>query len=159
MIRAARKLKQDKPKESKDQDLGFKIYETRPIWEDYHYEAESVDDELFDHTQLNTEDIQMLLITWKTYDGSLLTEAITEYDLGGYTGHYVNGKLYLMDLGFTTDHLVDLLQKIDSEAGFNPHSVIAFGYHFQSKNLRELYESLKSYKNRKDIDIDFITRY
>ena len=46
----------------------------------------------------------------------------------------------------------------------NTHGIESIGvsfpdYHFDSKNLRELSENLKSYANKKNIDIDFITRY
>jgi adenine-specific DNA-methyltransferase len=55
--------------------------------------------------------------------------------------------------------LVKLLEKIDKDTNFNPTSVVAFGYHFESKNLRENSENLKSYANKKQMDIDFIIRY
>jgi adenine-specific DNA-methyltransferase len=67
----------------------------------------------------------------------------------------------LTNKNFTTDNLVALLEKIDEDKVFDPKSIIAFGYHFDSKNLRELSESLKSYKNKKgsDENLSFITRY
>lgn len=80
-------------------------------------------------------------------------------DLGGYSGFLACGKLYLVHKGFTTDTLKTLLGKIDTDKKFNPTSVVAFGYHFESKNLREISENIKSYANKKNIDIDFITRY
>ena len=132
-----------------------------PIWEDYNYEADKLDSQskLFDESQLTEDDIKALLITWKTFDGIALTIDLVEIDLGGYIANYGNGKLYLMNKGFTTDNLVKLLETIDSDKQFNPTSIIAFGYHFDSKNLRELSENLKSFTNKKRIDIDFITRY
>ena len=50
-----------------------------------------------------------------------------------------------------------MLGKIDIDKKFNPTSIIAFGYHFESKNLRGISENIKSYANKKNIDI--ITRY
>jgi adenine-specific DNA-methyltransferase len=114
---------------------------------------------LFDESKLTKEDIKALLITWKTYDGISLTETIQERDLNGYTAYYSSEKLYLMDKGFTTENLKVLLEKIDSDKGFNPTTIIAFGYHFESKSLREISENIKSYANKKSIDIVFITRY
>ncbi|WP_299982208.1 site-specific DNA-methyltransferase [Desulfobacula sp.] len=145
----------------KNQDLGFRIFETMPIWEDYGFEADELDPQLqlFDETKLTEEDIRVLLVTWKTYDGTQLNKDLHETDLGGYTGYFANEKLYLMHKGFTTNNLKTLLEKIDSDKKFNPTSVIAFGYHFESKNLREIAENIKSYTNKKNIDIDFITRY
>jgi len=145
----------------KNQDLGFKIFETMPIWEDYGFEADELDmqTKLFDESKLIEEDIKALLITWKTYDGLRLTEDLQETNLGGYSGYYANSTLYLMHKGFTTENLKVLLEKIDSDKKFNPTSIIAFGYNFESKNLREIAENVKSYANKKNINIDFITRY
>jgi adenine-specific DNA-methyltransferase len=144
-----------------EQDLGFKIFETMPIWDDYEYEADefNVQAELFDESKLTADDIKSLLTTWKTNDGIALTQGLVTIDLSGYQAYYGQGKLYLMDKGFTTDSLIKLLEKIDADKAFSPAVVIAFGHHFESKSLLELAESLKSYANKKKIDIDFITRY
>jgi adenine-specific DNA-methyltransferase len=143
------------------QDLGFKIFETKPIWEDYYFDAKEFDasQSLFDTGKLSEEDIQALLFTWKTYDFSPLTEPIKEVDLGGYKAFYCNQKLYLMYKGFTIDHLINLMQKIDEDKNFVPKTIIAYGYHIESARLRELAENLKTHTNKKDIDIDFIIRY
>ena len=163
LIRASKKIQEEnKDKDFSNQDLGFKIFETMPIWEDYNFEADELDAQqmlLFDESKLTQEDIKALLVTYKTYDGISLTETIQETDLNGYTAYYSNEKLYLMDNHFKTANLKALLEKIDSDKGFNPTTIIAFGYHFESKNLREISENIKSYANKKSIDIDFITRY
>jgi adenine-specific DNA-methyltransferase len=163
LIRASKKIQEEnKEKDLSKQDLGFKIFETMPIWKDYNFEAEELDlkqMQFFDENKLTKEDIKALLVTWKTYDGISLSQTIQETDLNGYTANYSNEKLYLMDKGFTTENLKALLEKIDSDKDFNPTAIIAFGYHFESKNLREISENIKSYVNKKSIDIDFITRY
>lgn len=162
LIRASKKIQEEnKDKDLSNQDLGFKIFETMPTWEDYNFESEELEKQtsLFDESKLTQEDIKALLVTWKTYDGISLTQTIQETDLNGYTAHYSSEKLYLMDKGFTTKNLKNLLEKIDSDKSFNPTTIIAFGYHFESKNLREISENIKSYTNKKSIDIDFITRY
>ncbi|MBV7441364.1 site-specific DNA-methyltransferase [Weeksellaceae bacterium TAE3-ERU29] len=166
LIRASKKIQEEnkeskEPKDLSNQDFGFKIFETTPIWEDYNFEAEELGEQtkLFDESKLTEEDIKTLLITWKTYDGIPLTQSLETINLDGYTTYYNNGKLYLMDKGFKTKNLTTLLEKIDSDSHFNPTSIIAFGYHFESKNLREISENIKSYANKKSIDIDFITRY
>lgn len=144
----------------------FKIFETTPIWEDYDFEAEEFDSSqtLFDAGKLIEDDIKALLTTWKTYDGIALTQGLETIKLGTepaevYTAFYGNGKLYLMHKGFTTDSLKALLEKIDSDKKFEPKSIIAFGYHLESKSLREISENIKTYNNKKKSDIDFITRY
>lgn len=142
-------------------DIGFKIFEITPIWEDYNFEAEQFDTSqtLFDAGKLTEEDINALLVTWKTNDNISLSQELEIVDLGGYTAFYGNGKLYLLHKNFTTENLKAVLEKIDTDKTFNPTSIIAFGYHFESKNLRELSENVKQYANKKKIDIDFITRY
>ncbi|MBV6443653.1 MAG: hypothetical protein EPGJADBJ_05436 [Saprospiraceae bacterium] len=159
LIRAAKMIQQDKP--DYKGDLGFKIFETTPIWEDYNFEAEQFDSSqtLFDVGKLTEDDIKALLTTWKTYDGIALTHELDSIDLSGYTAYYGNGRLYLMHKGFTTDSLKALLEKIDTDKHFEPKSIIAFGYHLESKSLREISENIKTYNNKKKSDIDFITRY
>ncbi|RDK85356.1 site-specific DNA-methyltransferase [Marinirhabdus gelatinilytica] len=162
LVRASKKIQGEREGEDlSNQDLGFKVFETMPIWEDYTFESEELEKQtsLFDESKLTKEDIKALLVTWKTYDGIPLTETIQDTNLDGYTAHYSSEKLYLMDKGFTTENLKLLLEKIDNDKGFNPTSIIAFGYHFESKSLREISENIKSYANKKSIDIDFITRF
>jgi adenine-specific DNA-methyltransferase len=162
LIRASKKIKEEnKDKDISNQDLGFKVFETMPIWEDYNFESEELEKQtsLFDESKLTKEDIKALLVTWKTYDGVSLSQSLQDIDLTDYTANYSNGKLYLMDKGFKTKNLKTLLEKIDSDKDFNPTTIIAFGYHFESKNLREISENIKSYANKKSIDVDFITRY
>jgi adenine-specific DNA-methyltransferase len=139
----------------------FKIFETTPIWEDYNFEAEQFDSSqtLFDVGKLSEDDIKALLITWKTYDDIPLTQDLENVNLSSYTAYYGNGRLYLMNKGFTTDSLKALLEKIDTDKHFEPKSIIAFGYHLESKSLREISENVKTYNNKKKSDIDFITRY
>ena len=159
VIRAANKIKSEKS--GYEGDLGFKIFETIPIWEDYNFEAEQFDSSqtLFDAGKLTEEDLKALLVTWKTNDNISLSQELEIVDLGGYNAFYGSAKLYLLHKNFTTENLKAVLEKIDSDKTFNPTSIIAFGYHFESKSLRELSENVKQYANKKKIDIDFITRY
>ncbi len=165
LIRAGKKIQSEQKADlftgENKMDFGFKIFETQPIWEDYHFEAKEFDPQaqLFDESKLKNEDIQTLLTTWKTYDNIPLTQDLESIDLDGYTGYYGKGKLYLMDKGFETKNLKTLLNKIDEDTTFNPVSIIVFGYHFESKALREIAENVSSYANKKKLDIDFITRY
>lgn len=144
----------------------FKIFETTPIWEDYDFEAEQFDTSqtLFDAGKLTEDDLKALLVTWKTNDNIPLTQELETINLGTesaevYNAFYGSGKLYLLHKNFTTENLKAVLEKIDSDKMFNPTSIIAFGYHFDSKSMRELAENVKHYANKKKIDIDFIIRY
>lgn len=139
----------------------FKVFETTPIWDDYDFKAAKLAnaEKLFDDEKLTEADVKALFTTWKTYDGSPLTEPVEEVDLVGYKAYYTKQKLYLMHKGFSTVTLKALLEQIDADANFNPTAIIAFGYYFESKSLREIAENIKTYNNKKNIDIDFITRY
>jgi len=170
LIRAGKKIKEDnknskEPKDLSKQDFGFKIFETIPnnegVWENYNFEAEEFDSQtkLFNETKLSDNDLKTLLTTWKTNDNISLTQNLKEIDLDGYNGYYFDTKLYLVNTGFKTKNLKKLLEEIDSNKDFNPAIIIAFGYNFESKNLREIAENIKSYANKKHIDVDFITRY
>ena len=155
------KIEATKKKDLSKQDFGFKIFETTPIWEDYNFDSEEFDPQtkLFNESKLTDKDLKILLTTWKTYDGISLAKDLEGIDLDGYTGHYFDNKLYLMDKGFKTKNLKKLLTEIDENKDFNPATVIVFGYNFESKVLREIAENIKSYANKKHIDVDFVTRY
>ncbi len=171
LIRAAKKIQEttknsDKQtnkqtQKSRDTNLGFKIFETMPIWENYNLEAEEFDTQikLFDENQLTPEDLKTILTTWKTYDWIPLTQNLEEINLNWYTGQYHDNKLYLINKNFKTKNLKKLLEEIDKNENFNPASIIVFGYNFESKTLREIADNVKNYTNKKQIDIDFITRY
>jgi adenine-specific DNA-methyltransferase len=145
----------------KSQDIHFKIFETVPIWPNYNDEiAEfSSDLKLFDETMLTSEDLQSLLITWKTYDGIPLTQELEEIKLNDYIAHYGNQKLYLIYKSFTIDHLTLLLNRIEDQKDFNPTTIILFAYHFESTILRSISEGIKTYNGRKQLQIDVINRY
>jgi len=145
----------------KNQDLGFKIFETIPIWKNYDLEATKFkpEQQLFDENKLSEEDIETILTTWKTKDNIFLTENLKTIDLDCYTGYYASNKLYLMHKGFETKNLIKILEQIDSNKNFQPSSIIVFGYNFESKNLREISENIVAYRNKKSIEIDFIIRY
>jgi type III restriction-modification system methyltransferase len=162
LLRAAAKLKAEKNNlfSAKAVDLGFQIYETSPIWDDYEFEAKDFNPSLtlFDETKLTEADLRALLLTWKTYDGIPLTESLAPVDLAGYEGYYGFDKLYLIHRGFTTESLKVLLEMMDNTPDFNPTTIVVFGYHFESAHLRQIAENVKAYANKKSISTDFIIR-
>ncbi len=160
LIRASKRIKENNLL-NQNLDLGFKIFETTPIWENYNFEAEEFNPklDLFNENILSKEDLKTILTTWKTYDGVALTQDLEEIDFNGYRGYYIDGKLYFVDRGFNSDNLKELLEKIDEDRDFNPNLIIVFGYHFDSRSLREIGENIKSYSNKKNSDIDFVIRY
>ncbi|MEL2178269.1 hypothetical protein V9Z82_16265, partial [Klebsiella pneumoniae] len=50
------------------------------------------------------------------------------------------------------------LQKLDSDKDFAPNKVVFYGSNFESAKQMELNEALKSYANKKSIDLDLVVR-
>lgn len=157
LLKSSEKIKNENP--DYRGDLGFKIFETV---NDFRAKNES---ELtlsnltfFDDVVLTPEQYDTLLTTWCVYDGSLLTTPIEDVDLNGYKAHLCDGRLYLIAPNFTSEALKALLQKLDSDKGFAPNKVVFYGSNFESAKQMELNEALKSYANKKSIDLDLVVR-
>ncbi|MCF2052470.1 site-specific DNA-methyltransferase, partial [Escherichia coli] len=134
--------------------IGFKVIHTI---DDFRAKVESeltlTNHTFFDDAVLTPEQYDALLTTWCVYDGSLLTTPIEDVDLSGYTAHFCNGRLYLIAPNFTSEALKALLQKLDSDEDFAPNKVVFYGCNFESAKQRELNEALKSYANKKSIEL------
>ncbi|WP_294910360.1 site-specific DNA-methyltransferase [uncultured Gilliamella sp.] len=157
IIKAGNKLKKDNP--NYNGDLGFKIFETV---HDFRAKDESEltlsNLSFFDDAVLTPEQYETLLVTWCLYDGSLLTTPIEDIDLNGYKAHLCDGRLYLIAPNFTSETLKALLQKLDADKDFTPNKVVFYGSNFDSAKQMELNEALKSYTNKKSIDLDLVMR-
>ncbi|HBV7963485.1 TPA: site-specific DNA-methyltransferase [Klebsiella pneumoniae] len=140
-------------------DIGFKIFETV---NDFRTKDESEltlsNHTFFDDVVLTPEQYDTLLTTWCVYDGSLLTTPIVDVNLDGYKAHLCDGRLYLIAPNFTSEALKALLQKLDSDKDFAPNKVVFYGSNFESAKQMELNEALKSYANKKSIDLDLVVR-
>ncbi|WP_272524061.1 site-specific DNA-methyltransferase [Providencia sp. PROV230] len=148
-----------KEKNSYKGDLGFRIFETV---NDFRTKDKSEltlsNHTFFDDAVLTPEQYDALLTTWCVYDGSLLTTPIEDVDLDGYKAHLCDGRLYLIAPNFTSEALKALLQKLDSDKDFAPNKVVFYGSNFDSAKQMELNEALKSYANKKSIDLDLVAR-
>tara|TARA_R110002124_G_scaffold102820_1_gene251193 strand:+ start:1181 stop:3046 length:1866 start_codon:yes stop_codon:yes gene_type:complete len=156
--KAAQEIKDDNP--DYQGDLGFKIFETT---NDFRVKADNTLDldnpSFFNDVQLTDEQYQSLLTTWQLYDGSKLTAPVCDIVLNDYTAHLCKGRLYLIAPNFTVKNISALLERLDSDKEFSPNKIIIYGSNFDSANQMELNEALKSYGNKKSIDISLIVRY
>lgn len=156
--KAAQEIKGDNP--DYQGDLGFKIFETT---NDFRVKADNTLDldnpSFFNDVQLTDEQYQSLLTTWQLYDGSKLTAPVCDIVLNDYTAHLCKGRLYLIAPNFTVSNISALLERLDSDKEFSPNKIIIYGSNFDSANQMELNEALKSYGNKKSIDISLIVRY
>jgi adenine-specific DNA-methyltransferase len=160
LIRACKKIKE----EFSDYrgDLGFKIFETVDDFrvEDNEKELTLSNLTMFDDVVLTNEQYRTLLTTWALYDGSELTTPIHDIDLNGYTAHLCDRRLYLIAPHFSSDSLKALLHKLDDteDKDFDPNKIVYFANNFDSVKQMELNEALKSYANKKSIEIDVVVR-
>ncbi|VDR25877.1 putative methyltransferase [Raoultella terrigena] len=138
---------------------GFKIFE---LMTDFREKDETEltlsNHSFFDDVVLTPEQYNTLLTTWCVYDGSLLTTPIEDIELNGYKAHLCDGRLYLIAPNYTSEALKALLQKLDSDKDFAPNKVVFYGSNFESAKQMELNEALKSYANKKSIDLDLVVR-
>lgn len=162
--KAAEKIRAENP--DYNGDLGFKTFETLPIFEGYLDNIERLEGEqgqLFDGSTLSDEQLEHLLTTWKVYDGIPLTQALSETDLAGYTAHRHDKVLYLMHQGFKTDSLNAFLSRLDSTEGddktFDVEKLVLFGYNFDSKHQLEINDAVRQYQNRKEKTVSVVVRY
>ncbi|HBC3968533.1 site-specific DNA-methyltransferase [Vibrio mytili] len=162
IIRAAQQVKKIDMGNSEHVDLGFKIFETV---EDFRVEEDDKELTLsnltmFDDVLLTEEQYQTLLITWALYDGSELTTPIHDIDLDGYTAHLCDRRLYMIAPDFSSNALKALLHKLDDtdDKDFDPNKIVYYANNFDSVKQMELNEALKSYANKKSIEIDVVVR-
>ncbi len=162
IIRAAQQVKKIDMGNSEHVDLGFKIFE---IVEDFRVEEDDKELTLsnltmFDDVLLTEEQYQTLLMTWALYDGSELTTPIYDIELDGYTAHLCDRRLYMIAPDFSSNALKALLHKLDDtdDKDFDPNKIVYYANNFDSVKQMELNEALKSYANKKSIEIDVVVR-
>lgn len=157
LLKSSEKIKNENP--DYRGDLGFKIFETVNDFRTQDVSELTLSNHtFFDDVVLTPEQYDTLLTTWCLYDGSLLTTPIEDVDLSGYKAHLCDGRLYLIAPNFTSEALKALLQKVDSDKDFAPNKVVFYGSNFESAKQMELNEALKSYANKKSIELDLVVR-
>jgi len=150
--KAAKKIQAENP--NADCDFGFKEFKTTPVFDGYLNEADTPDQyTIFEGDKLSDEQRAQLLLTWQVYDGLPLTLDLETVDLEGYTAHQGNHILYCINSGLTLDHILKMLERIDTEKSFAPQKIVVFEYILSSKAKREIMEAVKGYNNRKQIEL------
>ena len=159
--RAANKIKQENESklEEKSLDLGFKLFKIKNIPEKYIERMKNENNELLITKMLSDEELQALLITWKTYDGYPLTKDLEIVKLDNYESYVIESTLYLVNTGFKLENLLEFIKKLDSERNFVINKIVIFGYHFNSDILLTIKDMITTYKNKKSIELDVEVRY
>ena len=142
-------------------DLGFKIFETKPLPERYNDEIERLEKstELFHAKDIAKDDLDSILTTWGLFDNIKLTDKFTSIDLNGYEGYFAKETLYLMYSEFGMTQTKALIRKMEDDSSFVVEKIVLFAHNFDSKQQRELEEAMVSFRNKKSVDINVIKRY
>lgn len=130
------------PKNDKELDLGFKIYELR------ENDFDSQNDALFKEVDKNA-----LLESFRLQDSTPLSVENQTIDLGGYKAIRAGEKLYLLNSGFEMKHLQKLISLIDTQKDFVIKEISYLNDAFESARIREIEEGIKSYSNKKGLKI------
>ena len=159
--RAANKIKKENESklEEKPLDLGFKIFKIKSIPEKYIERMKDENNELLVTKMLSKEELQALLITWKTYDGYPLTKELKTVQFGKYNSYVVDRILYLVNTDFNLENLLEFIKKLDSDGDFVINKIVIFGYHFNSDILLTIKDMVTTYRNKKSIELDVEVRY
>ncbi len=163
IIKAGEKLAQDHP-ESQFKH-GFKVFKTcenfLPLssYRDLKQLTLSQLDESSVTAGFDEAQLQDILTTWKGLDKILLSENLKSIMLDNYIAYGFGHILYLVNKGFNTNALKELIQKLDDEHEFQISKLVIFGHHFDSKSQREIDEAMKNYNNKKSIPVDVVVRY
>lgn len=159
--KAATKIQADKP--DYQGDLGFKIFETV---EDFRTLPELENEDTTQTTllfpnlsQLTTAQTHTLLTTWRVYDGQKLPKNTQLIDLAGYTAYLCDKHLYLLHNGFTSKQIKALLDKLDEDKTFVIERIVLLGDAIDSAKQQELNQAIKTYANKKSLNISVLVRY
>ena len=155
--RAASKIKQEN--ESNTIDLGFKLFKIKKIPEKYIERMKDEKNELLVTNMLSREELQALLITWKTYDGYPLTKELKTVQFDKYESYAVDRILYLVNTDFNLENLLEFIKRLDSDGDFVINKIVIFGYHFNSDILLTIKDMVTTYRNKKSIELDVEVRY
>jgi adenine-specific DNA-methyltransferase len=158
ITKASEKIREENP--DFQGDLGFKIFETVEDFrvEDDEKELSLMTLTMFDDVVLTDEQYHTLLTTWRLYDGSELTTPVQDIVLDNYTAHLCDNRLYMIASDFSSTALKAILKKLDTDKEFSPNKIVFFGKNFDSVKQMELNEALKSYANKKSLEIDLVGR-
>lgn len=155
LIRSAEQIRADNPDYSGD--LGFKIFETVPLF-DFQAALKTDFDPIqpdlphITDTALNDKQLHTLLTTWRVYDGSMLPEKVQAVDLAGYTAYCCRNHVYLLHSGFSSECVKALIEKLDNDKDFVPERIVLFSANMDSAMQKELAQAVKTYANKKGLN-------
>lgn len=143
-------------------DLGFKYYSlqeptTQSVEKMERFDPHGIfgDDTLVDEFGVPT-----ILTTWLVRDGYGLTPDVKVLNIEEYELYYIDKHLYIINPNLSNEVVASLLDRYQSDAGFNPQNIVIYGYALSWGELQGLKDSLRVIRDgEKNMHINFDVRY
>ena len=158
--RAANKLRKENP--LFHGDLGFKHF---TLQEPTNQSIEKMEQfnphSIFgDKTLVDEFGVPTILTTWLVRDGYGLTSDVKTLNVEGYELYYMDKHLYIINPNLSNEVVASLLDRYQSDAGFNPQNIVIYGYALSWGELQGLKDSLRVIRDgEKNMRINFDIRY
>lgn len=157
---AANKLRRENP--LFHGDLGFKHFTLQEPTNQSIEKMEQFDPHsIFGDTTLVDEfGVPTILTTWLVRDGYGLTSDVKTLNIEGYELYYMDKHLYIINPNLSNEVVASLLDRYQSDAGFNPQNIVIYGYALSWRELQGLKDSLRVIQDgEKNMRINFDVRY
>lgn len=103
---------------------------------------------------------QTVLTTWLVRDGYGFNADVKVVNFEGYKGYYVDKHLYLIEPDISTEAIISIVDKYETDRSFNAENVVLFGYSFVWTKTEELKMNLARLKDTdRKLRINFDIRY
>ena len=158
--RAANKLRKENP--LFHGDLGFKHFTLQEPTNQSIEKMERFDPHTMfgDNTLVDEFGVPTILTTWLMRDGYGLTSDVKTLNIEGYEFYYMDKHLYIINPNLSNEVVAALLDRYQSDAGFNPQNIVIYGYALSWGELQGLKDSLRAIRDgEKNMRINFDIRY
>ncbi len=143
-------------------DLGFKHFTLQEPTNQSIEKMERFDPHTMfgDNTLVDEFGVPTILTTWLVRDGYGLTPDVKTLNIEGYELYYIDKHLYIINPNLSNEVVASLLDRYQSDAGFNPQNIIIYGYALSWGELQGLKDSLRVIRDgEKNMRINFDVRY
>lgn len=157
---AANKLRKENP--MFHGDLGFKHFTLQEPTNQSIEKMERFEPQTMfgDKTLVDEFGVPTILTTWLVRDGYGLTPDVKTLNIEGYELYYMDKHLYVINPHLSNAVVASLLDRYQSDAGFNPQNIVIYGYALSWGELQGLKDSLRVIRDgEKNMRINFDIRY
>ncbi len=143
-------------------DLGFKHFTLQEPTNQSIEKMERFEPQTMfgDKTLVDEFGVPTILTTWLVRDGYGLTPDVKTLNIEGYELYYMDKHLYVINPHLSNAVVASLLDRYQSDAGFNPQNIVIYGYALSWGELQGLKDSLRVIRDgEKNMRINFDIRY